>query len=190
MTGDDLLNLIDPVLRQAGSLPEEGEEFRTPPLDVLRYYVRGVRLHWVPVVGRGQSVVAVLRQPVDVGFSAAGYGRLLERLSMAVNGRFPPFGRGRHPKGLALGVTAIVLTPEPIGPGDDSVLREVVTGRPLPRQRAVPLGVLRVNLGQEALSFSLASGPSGAFPEPTLLADTLAGKLRRFVPLLDVGGDG
>jgi len=186
MTEDALFALIDPVEKEAGAVPDEGEEFRSPPLDVLRYYRREVRLHWVPFFGRGLSVVAVARQPVDVGLSAGDYRKFLTRLAMAVNGRFPPWGRGRHPKGLVLGLTAVVLTPEPIGPGDDAVLGEVVSGRPLPRQRAVPLGVIRVNLGQEALSFALASGPEGVFTEPAALADALTPHFRRFVPLIEV----
>jgi hypothetical protein len=186
MIEDAFFALIDPVMKAAGSVPEEGEEFREPPLDVLRYYRRGVRLHWVPYFGRGLSVVAVARQPVDVACTPADYRRFLTRLAMAVNGRFPPWGRGRQPRGLALGLTALVLTPEPIGPDDDAVLREVVSGRPLPRQRAVPLGLIRLNLCQEALSFSLASGPEGAFTEPTALADALTPHFRRFVPLIEV----
>jgi hypothetical protein len=125
--------------------------------------------------------VAVARQPADVAFSAAAYRRFLTRLATAAHGRFPPSLSG----GLALGLTVVALTSEPIGPGDDAVLREVVTGRPLPRQRAVPLGVLRVNLGQGSLAFALASGPEGAFPEPAALADALSGHLRRFVPPLE-----
>lgn len=185
MTEADLFDLIDPVLTGAGAVVDDGEEFRLPPLDILRYYRRPVRLHWVPWVGQGLSVVAIVRQSVDIGFSADGYRTLLTRLAMAANGRFPPWGSGTHPKGLVLGLTALVLTPEPIGPDDDTVLGTVVSGRPLPRQRAVPLGVLRVNLGQEALAFSLASGPEGVFTEPLLLADALTPKLKRFVPLMD-----
>ncbi len=105
---------------------------------------------------------------------------------MAVNGRFPPWGLGRHPKGLVLGMTAVVLTPEPITASDDDTLRSVVNGRPLPRQLAVPLGMLRLNLGQEALSFALTTAPAGAFPEPIALADALTPHFRRFVPLIDV----
>jgi hypothetical protein len=187
MTEDALFALIDPVLRAAGAVPEPGEEFRAPALDVLRYYARPVRLGLVPVLGRGLSVVAVARQPADVGLSAGDYPRFLTRLAMAVNGRFPPWGLRsvRRPTGLALGMTAVVLTPEPIGPGDDDVLRRVVSGRPLPRQRAVPLGLIRVNLGQEALAFALASGPADAFPEPAALADALTPHLRRYVPLVE-----
>lgn len=186
MTEDAFFDLIDPVLVAAGSVVEEGEEYRAPALDVLRYYRRGVRLNWVPWLGRGLSVVAVVRQPVDIAFTPADTTRLLTRLAMAVNGRFPPWGKGRHPKGLTLGLTAIVLTPEPIGPSDEAILRGVVSGRPLPRQRAVPLGVLRVNLGQEALAFALATGPEGVFTEPAALADLLTPQFRRFVPLLDL----
>ena len=186
MTEDDLFALIDPLLREAGAVPEEGEEFPQPPLDVLRYHRRAVRLQWLPWFGRGLSVVVVARQPVDVGLSASDYRRFLTRLAMAVNGRFPPWGFGPHPKGLVLGMTALVLTPEPIGPGDDAILSALVSGRPLPRQRAVPLGVIRVNLGQEALSYALASGPPGVFTEPLILADALGEKLRRFVPLIDL----
>ena len=39
---------------------------------------------------------------------------------MAANGRFPPWN------GLVIGLTAIVLTPEPIAPGDDAMLRQVL----------------------------------------------------------------
>jgi len=183
MTEDELFERIGPALASAGSAVEDGEEFRSPPLDVLRYYARPVKVHWVPLLGRGLSVVAVARQPVDIGFTAEGYRRLLTRLARAINGRFPPFG----PRpALALGLTALVLTPEPIGPGDDAILREVVTGRSLPRQRAVPLGLLRINLGQEALAFALAGGPDGVFTEPAALADALTPHLRRYVPFFDL----
>ncbi len=186
MTEEAFFEIIGPPLTALGSVPEDGEEFRSPPLDVLAYYRRAVRLHWVPWFGQGLSVVAVVRQPVDVGLSEADYTKFLTRVAMAVNGRFPPIGKGRHPKGLALGLTLVVLTPEPIKPGDDDVLGKVVTGRPIPRQRAVPLGVLRVNLGQEALSFTLANGPEGVFSEPMAVVDCLTPHLRRYVPMLEV----
>ena len=43
MLEERLFELIDPVLRLAGATLEPGEEFREPPLDVLRYYRREVR---------------------------------------------------------------------------------------------------------------------------------------------------
>ncbi len=43
-----------------------------------------------------------------------------------------------------------------------------------------------MNLGQEALSFALASGPAEAFPEPAAIADALTPHFRRFVPLIEV----
>ena len=168
MVEDDLMALIDPVLKGLGAVPEEGEEFRQPPLDVLRYYRRAVRLHWVPLIGRALNVVAVVRQPVDVGFTTAEYRKLLIRLAMAVNGRFPPW---RKPRALALGLTPLILTPEPIRPEDDATLGAVLGS--LPRQRAVPVGLIRLNLGQEALSFALSGNPEGLFSEPEKLVDAL-----------------
>jgi hypothetical protein len=179
MLEDDFLEILDPVLRAAGSVAEPGDDFRAPPLDVLRYYARPVRLHWVPFLGRATSVVAVARQPVDIGFSTADYLRFQARLAMAASGRFPP---GRKGRGLVIGLTTVVLTPEPIGPNDDTVLGTVLVG--LRRLRTVPLGILRLNLGQEALAFSLASSPDNLFPEAAALADALSLHFRRFVPLI------
>jgi hypothetical protein len=179
MIEDELFEQLDPVLRALGAVPEVGEEFRAPPLDVLRYYHRPVRLHWVPVLGRASGVVAVVRQPVDIVLSAEGYRRFLTRLALAVNGRYPPWRKGG---GLVVGLTVVALTPEPIGPDDDATLQEALGG---PRRtRAVPLGLLRLNLGQEAMSFALTSGTEGLFPEPAALADALTGHFRRFVPIL------
>ena len=90
MLEDRLYEILDTALRAAGAVVEAGEEYRTPPLEVLRYYYRPVRLHWVPLLGRASSVVAVVRQPVDVGFLPDDYRRFLTRLALAVNGRFPP----------------------------------------------------------------------------------------------------
>jgi hypothetical protein len=180
MIEDELFAWIDPVLRALGSTPEVGEEFREPPLDVLRYYHRPVRLSWVPVLGRAVSVVAVARQPIDVGLSIEGYRRFLKRLALAVNGRYPPWRRG----GLIIGLTVVVLTPEPIAPDDDATLREALGGPARTGTRAVPLGFIRLNLGQEAMALALASGPDGLFPEPEALADALTPHFRRFVPVL------
>lgn len=190
MIEDDLFGIIDPILREAGSIPFEGEEFRTPPLDILRYYRRPVRMHWLPLLGRASSVVAVVRQPVDVSFSTDGYRRFMARLAMATNGRFPPWiwpRRGREPRmagGLVVGLTTLVLTPEPIGPGDDAVLASVL-GASAGRTRVVPFGVIRLNLGQEAISYALAGSPDQLFSEPVMLADALTERFRRFVPLLE-----
>ncbi len=179
MIEDDLFAVIDPVMRSSGATPEEGEEYRSPPLDVLRYYRRPVRLHWIPGLGRALSVVAVVRQPVDTSLSTVDYRRFLTRLAMAVNGRFPPW---RGDRGLVIGLTTLVLTPEPIGPDDDKTLGSVLG--PLGRTRVVPLGLLRINLGQEALSFALTSSPDKLFSEPETLTDALTPMLRRFVPLI------
>lgn len=181
MVESDLFEIIDPILRTLGTVPEAGEEFRQPPLDVLRYYRRSVRLHWTPVLGRALSVVAVIRQPVDIGFSKEGYRLLVTRLAMAVNGRFPPW---RSPRALSVGLTPLILTPEPIRPEDDATLGTVLGS--LPRQRAVPVGLFRMNLGQEALAFALSANSEGLFPEPEQLADALTSHFQRFVPLVDL----
>ncbi len=179
MIEDHLMELIDPLLREAGSTLEEGEEFRDPPLDVLRFYRRVVRLSRLPLIGKSQSVVVVARQPVDVDGTRAAYERLLMRLAMAANGRFPPW------RGLVIGLTALVLTPEPIVAGDDAMLREVL-GIKLRKMRVVPFGLLRINLGQEAMALALQADPDGRFTEPVQLADALCERFRRFVPLIEV----
>jgi hypothetical protein len=158
---------------------EAGEEFREPPLDVLRYYRRAVRLSRIPIFGKAFSVVMVARQPVDIDGSPAGYGRLLTRLAMAANGRFPPW------RGLVIGLTAMILTPEPIGPGDDAMLRQVLDVK-LRRMRVVPFGFIRINIGQEAIAMAINTSPDGLFPEPGRLADTLCEHFRRYVPLVEL----
>lgn len=181
MVESDLFEIVDPVLRELGTIPESGEEFARPPLDVLRYYRRSVRLHWMPLLGRAASIIAVVRQPVDVRFTAEGYRALLTRLAMAVNSRFPPW---RAPRALPVGLTPLILTPEPIRPEDDATLASVLGS--LPRQRAVPIGLFRMNLGQEAISFALSANPDGLFPEPEQLANALTARFQRFVPMVEL----
>jgi hypothetical protein len=180
---DQLLDLIEPIVKPLGSKSEEGEEFREPPLDVLRYFRRPVKLHWLPMIGRAQSVVAVVRQPVDVGISGASksYKEFFDRLAMAVNGRFPP---GQKLGWGSIGLTIVALTPEPIAAEDDALLKTALeTTR---RSRVVPLGVVRANLGQEAMSFQLlAGGSDDLFPEPIRIADAMTLQFRRYVPLFD-----
>ena len=144
MMEDQLFEIIDPVLKSSGALSEAGEEYRTPPLDVLRYYWRPVRLNRMPVLGRASSVVAVVRQPVDVAFRPDDYRTFLTRLAMAVNGRFPPWAWSRRrglaiTGGLVVGLTVLILTPEPIGPEDDATLAQVLGAGP-GRPEAHPFG--------------------------------------------------
>jgi hypothetical protein len=176
---DGLFDLIDSLLRSLGSTLETGEEFRHPPLDVLRYYRRPVRWSGIPILGRAMSVVAVVRQPLDTGLSDTAYTQFLLRLAAAASGRFPPWN------GMVIGLTGLVLTPEPIGPGDDAVLGRVL-GTTLRRFRVVPFGLIRVNIGQEAIAFALKASPDRLFPEPERLADALSEHLRRFVPLAEM----
>jgi hypothetical protein len=103
----------------------------------------------------------------------------MTRLAMAVNGRFPPW------RGLVIGLTAVILTPEPIMPTDETILRNVLEVK-LKRMRVVPFGLFRVNLGQEAVAMAIHSSPDGLFSEPVRLADTLCERFRRYVPLVDM----
>ena len=183
MLEDGLFEILDEALTPIGSTADAGESFHEPPLEVLRYYRRPVRIHRLPGFGRALGLVAVVRQPTDIEGTAEGYRRLLRRLAMAANGRYPPFRRGN---GLVLGLSAVILTPEPIDPDDEALLRSAHAD--LGRMRTVPLGLIRVNLGQEALAFALAQGPGDLFPEPTTVVDALTPHLRRFVPPLDLGG--
>lgn len=169
-----MIELIEPPLRELGSVREAGESFLQPALDVIAYYPRRVRLSWVPFVGRALGLVAVLRQPADIEGTAGGYQRLLTRLAMAANGRFPPW------QGVVIGLTAVVLTPEPIAPGDDAVLRQALETK-LRKMRVVPFGLVRVNLGQEALALALSASPDDLFPEPVRLGEVLCEHLKRYV---------
>ena len=87
-------------------------------------------------------------------------------------------------EGTFAGLTALVITPEPLAPGEDEVLSRVLETS-LRRYRCVSLGLLRVNLGQEAIAFAFRTAPGGLFPEPLALADDLSKHLRRFVPLFE-----
>lgn len=178
MLQDDLLDLIDDQLKPIGFRPEVGEEYERPALDVLRYATRMVRVGLLPVVGRCRSVVAVVRQPIDLG--AGGAVELRGRLASAINARFPPWPRGG---GASVALTVVVVTPEPIQPEEDAVLARALS---VPRRsRIVPLGWFRLNLGQEAMSFALAEGPDQLFPEPQLLAEAFSTRFRRFLPPID-----
>jgi hypothetical protein len=178
MIQDHFLDLIDPALLKLGAVNEGGEEFLTPPLDVIRYYRRALRVSRVPFVGKALGVACVVRQPVDIEGARAGYERLSTRIAMAVNGRFPPS------RAFVIGLTSVILTPEPIAPADDAMLRDVLSTR-LRRMRVVPFGLIRVNVGQEAMALAMNSSPDQLFTEPITLADLLSEHFRRYVPLID-----
>lgn len=181
MREDDLLDLIDPPLTSLGAEADGAEAYQRPALEVLRFYQRRVRLGWWPVLGRALSVVAVVRQPEDLGSSADGAGAVLRRTAMAVNRRYPPVVGGR---GLSIILTAVVVTSGPITAEEGDVLGKALAV-PLGRSRAVPLGLVRVDLDREVMAFALAEGPGGLFPEPQTVADALIPAFRRFVPFLE-----
>lgn len=176
MLEDDFRALLDSVLGPLGCVLGPGVETKRPALTVLGFYERSVRVNWVPLLGRTLSLVAVARQPVDLGGDRAGHAALLDRVIATINGRYPPW------KGASVALSTIVLTPEPIQPETDEVTRLALEA---PRRgRCLLLGLFRINLGQRALSFALRTGPAGLFPEPTALADGLSGAFGRFVPPL------
>lgn len=182
MTYEEFFEECSQLLRPLHYSSDDGEEFRDPPLDVLRYEVRKVRLHWIPILGRALGVVAIIHQPKDVTASAASHRELLLRVSRAVHGRYPPWPSGGP--GLVIGLTTVIVTTDLIAPQDEQFLALALPGPP--RSRIVPMGLLRVNLEQEAFAFAIGPSPQDLFPEAMTLADGLSRVLGRFVPPLDL----
>ena len=176
MVEDELNDIFDAVLKPLGCKIEPGTDYDDPPLDIRRYARRSVKLHWLPILGRGLSVPAIVRQPPDLSFSPAGLTQFVKRTAEAVNGRFPPR------MGLTVGLTVVMLTSEPIQPTDDQTL--AAANRPLPRLRVVPVGLIRLNLAQELMATALTTTPGDPFPEGLRLAEALEPRMRRFLPLL------
>ncbi|QEH33173.1 hypothetical protein OJF2_16700 [Aquisphaera giovannonii] len=174
MTDDQLLGLIDPVLRDGGSHADEGEDYRRPAVEVLRYYRRPLKWNPVPILGRALSVVAVARATGDDAPPGQGHRQLLERTAMVVGARYSPW------QAPTIGLTVVGLTDEPIGAGTEADLDQAL-GSSMRRFRVVPLGLILVNLDRETLSFALRAGPDQLFPEPVRVADVLGDRLRRFV---------
>ena len=179
MIEERLFELIDPVLRSGGAIHEAGEEFHEPALDVLRYYRRPVRWNPVPVLGRALSVVAVVRQPLDIELAGAGY----EHCS--------PDWPGRRAAGFLRGKDRSSASRRWYSPPSRSApaTRPCSTralGVSLRRFRVITFGILRINLGQEAIAWALKSSPDQLFPEPVRLADALGEHFRRFVPLIEM----
>lgn len=181
MTEDDFRDWLDSLLRPLEFVVENGAESQNPKIDILGYYVRRIRISPIPILGRGLSVVAVCRTPEDVSRAANGCYSIIERLGIVANSQFPPIRKGR---GLTVGITAIVLTDSPITASDDTVLAEALN--PVPKTRVVPLGIIRVNLEQEAVGFALKRGPEGLFPETDVLTTAFTERFRRFLPLVEL----
>ncbi len=177
MDHDDLNELIQTTLAPIGFHAEEGEEFRTPRLDIHRYWHRPIRLSRLPIVGSGRAVVALVGEPADAPLSGA-IEPLLDRLAAAAHSRFPPWPQG---SGLSLGLTAIVLAKQPIHHEAEAALdRALSTLRP-GRSRVVYLGVIVLNLDQGSMAQSFAVAVPDIFPEPRALAERLAPSFGRFL---------
>jgi hypothetical protein len=181
MLDSRLFEILDAALGPFGAHTEAGIASLEPPLVIVRFYHRSVRLHWLPLLGRALSVVAIVREPAKLAYTALGFRELLRQVARATGARFPLWGRQG---GSSIGLTTVTLATQPIGPEDDSVLQQALK---LPaRTRAVPLGLVRVNLDQDAMAFALASGPAGLFPEPVALADALTQHCRRYVQPIEM----
>jgi hypothetical protein len=181
MLDSTLFEIVDTALAPMGARAEAGVSSLEPPFEILRFYHRAVRLHWLPLLGRALSVVAVVREPANLTFSADSYRILLRRIAQAANGRFPPWGRAG---GLSIGLTTLAIADQPIGQEDDATLQQALR---LPaRTRTSALGLIRMNLTQEAMAFALASGPGDLFPEPVALADALTQHFRRYVQPIEM----
>jgi len=174
----EFLELVDNLLAPAGLAADGGETFSQPRLEILLYYRKPVKLGRLPLIGRGLSLVIVLRQAEDVEGDAPGLEQLLARAAMAVNGRYPPW------QGWVVGLVPLILTTAAITPADEEILPRLMA-RPLPPRRVLLTGLFRINLNQEAVSFAITAGPANPFTEAELLADGLSQQLKRFLPLLE-----
>lgn len=172
MLQEDLFAELESSLSGIALTWNEGMEFESPALSVLRVGTRATRLSWMPWIGRSMSVVLVARQPLDLGLSATR--TLVDRLCLVAEHLCP------RRRAFSVIVTAAVITPEPIGDQDESQLEQAL--RVAGARRSFPIGLFRINLGQEAFAFSLRKTPSNLFPEPMLLADALSTRLKRYVP--------
>ncbi|GIW87791.1 MAG: hypothetical protein KatS3mg108_2115 [Isosphaeraceae bacterium] len=177
MIEDDVLDLAESALASLAPTWRDGFELVQPePLTILRIALRPVRLHWIPYLGRTRSLVLVARHPADVEIDHGGDAALLHRLALAAESVTP----WRVAPSVVF--TGIILTPRPIDPDDEARIAAALQS--VRRARAIPLGLFRINPGQESLAFSLRRGPSGLFPEPEALADACCNRLRRFVASL------
>lgn len=177
MLEDDLLALAESALRPLALTWRDGFELIRPePLTILRLASRPVRLHWLPYLGRARGVTLIARQPTDVDVAREGDALLLRRLALAAEHVTPL----RVAPSVVF--TAVVLSPRPVDPDDEARIATALAAHRT--GRAVPLGLFRVNPGQEAVAFALRRGPAGLFPEPDALADACCERLRRFVATL------
>jgi hypothetical protein len=178
---DELADLITTTLKPLGFGLEDGEEFRAPPLDLLSYWQRGVRLSRVPIVGKAKAVVALAHQPADLGRSNPLADGWLKRVIAASHARYPPWPSG---EGLTLGLTTIFLTRDTLTPDDETSLDHTLTQHRPRSSRVVPLAIFLINLEQGAIAQSFGVAMPDVFPEPVALAEVLSTKLGRFMPSL------
>lgn len=178
MIENDFLEQWQQWLKDHQWFMEDGEEFSQPPLEVLAFGVKPIRLSRLPLFGRGYAVVALTRHPIDLKSDEIGLKSWVERLSKAINGRILPWKTWRPGAVLMI---AVQLTPEPIKGEEEERFKKVLghwTGT-----RVVPAGIVRVNLGQMAMSSLMADGLTRDLPELAKLIDTWSNQFQRFVPM-------
>jgi hypothetical protein len=178
MPEDDFLSDLSAWAKANLWQPLEGETFSQPPLEVLTYAAKPIRLSRLPLFGRGLAVLAVTRHPVDLKSDTQGLKSWAQRLAKAVNGQYPPWKKLRPGAVLLI---AVQLTPEPIRGEDEEKYKPVLglwTGT-----RVVPAGILRINLGQQAMASVLAEGLPRDLPEVGNLVDNWGMKFSRFLPM-------
>jgi hypothetical protein len=175
---DDLIDLLDQALHDPERKLGPGVESQQPPLTIVRFYARAVRLGCLPILGRSQSIVVVATQPSDLSPTGEGLRAVMERVARVTSLRYPPW------RGASLALTCVVVSTTPIEPDDD--LRLAGSLVDLPRYRCVPLGLFRLNLDQEAMTMALRRGPNGLYGEPEIVAEALAARFRRFVPRVEI----
>ncbi len=175
MNEDDFVDLLDKVLEDPARTLGSGVARARPAVEVLRYYVRSIRLGPLPFFGKGLSLVALVRLPDDLLGTKGRHRALLRRVAEVSNARYPP----RRAFSIALSV--VIVTPEPIVPDDDLRLADEL--RDEPRLRCVSLGLFLMNLKDETMAFAIRKNSEGLLGEPAQLVDALTPRFRQFVPL-------
>ena len=181
MIEDDLWDSLDDALKELKRIREPGLEFTDPSLEILGFYQGAERLNSLPWIGRRLSATVVARQPLSLSLkNRADYRAFIRRLALVTRGRFSPWKWDRGP---VLTLAVVCLTAEPIEADDDQILAEILNHQD--RRAAVIMGIIRLNLAQEAMAAALKQPPGDRFNDAATIAETLSTKFRRFVPLFN-----
>jgi hypothetical protein len=181
----ELIECIEGGLRAVSLDRLPGDRYEDPELDVLLYLKRSLRLSGLPVIGRGLGIIGLIREPSDLQVETfEGASRIMTRATRAISTRFPPIRNGH---GLAILSCLLITTSRPIAPHTETHL-ETLLDRQSKTQRAVVLGCFVVNPEQLVMAQAVRRASGFDYPEPVLLADALAPRFRRYVPLMPPDG--